>query len=89
MYVVSLKMKNNYGLIYFKMTLIMWPLSINYMPLFLIYINDISTTVSNKLLLYADDSVTIASGNTINAIANVFALDLKSIKKLVRGAKFK
>ena len=41
---------------------ILWPL------LFLIYINDISAAVNWKLLLYANNSVLIASGKSLVGI---------------------
>ena len=47
--------------------------------LFLLYINDMSVAVKCKLLLYADDSVWLASGRDIVGIEATVSSELESV----------
>ena len=47
--------------------------------LFLIYINDMSAVVKNKLLLYADDSAILVSGKNRSTIEKELAEDLETV----------
>ena len=47
--------------------------------LFLLYINDMSATVKCKLLLYADDSVLLASGKDLAEIEATLSSELESV----------
>ena len=47
--------------------------------LFLLYINDMSAAVKCKLLLYADDSVLLASGKDVVEIEATLSSELKSV----------
>lgn len=73
--------------------------------LFLIYVNDMSAVVENKLLLYADDSGILVSGKTIShvekllteylglvsqwLIANKLSLHLGKTESILFGSKHK
>ena len=48
-------------------------------PLFLIYVNDMSAVVKNKLLLYADDSAIMVSGKNISSIERDLTKDLEMV----------
>jgi len=47
--------------------------------LFLIYVNDMSTVVKNKLLLYADDSAILVSGKNKEHITSALSKDLELV----------
>ena len=47
--------------------------------LFLIYVNDMSAVVKNKLLLYADDSAIMVSGKNISCIEKYLTEDLEMV----------
>ena len=47
---------------------------------FLIYVNDMSSAISSKLILYADDSAIIYSAKSIKEIETVLSLELTSIQ---------
>ena len=49
--------------------------------LFLIYVNDISSAVKCKLLLYADDSALIVAGNNTEEIQHSLSRELESIRE--------
>ena len=47
--------------------------------LFLIYVNDMTTAVKCKLLLYADDSALLVSGKDVSEIEETLSLELESV----------
>ena len=47
--------------------------------LFLMYVNDMESSVSCKLILYVDDSTLLVSGKHIKTIVNVFGVNLLSL----------
>ena len=47
--------------------------------LFLVYVNDMSAVVQNKLLLYADDSAILVSGKDIPTVEKALSEDLLSV----------
>ena len=49
--------------------------------LFLIYVNDMSAVIDNKLLLYADDSAILVSGKCKSSIESQLSKDLDSISQ--------
>ena len=49
--------------------------------LFLLYVNDMQIAVNCKLLLYADDSALIVSGNCIGSIEQELGLELESVSE--------
>ena len=49
--------------------------------LFLAYVNDMKASVKCDLLLYADDSALIVSGNNILEIENILSRELKSVSE--------
>ena len=49
--------------------------------LFLIYVNDMESAVSCRLILYADDSALVISGKDISAIQNKLGEELKSLRE--------
>ena len=49
--------------------------------LFLIYVNDMSAVVENKLLLYADDSAILVSGKSKMEIENLLSNDLNIVSQ--------
>ena len=55
--------------------------------LFLIYVNDMSAVVKNKLLQYADDSAILVSGKDINYIENELTNDLNRVSNWLTDNK--
>jgi len=49
--------------------------------LFLIYVNDMSSAIRCKLLLYADDSALLVSGKDLNLIQNTLGDELENVSK--------
>jgi len=47
--------------------------------LFLVYVNDMSVVVQNKLILYADDYATLVSGKNISMVEKAVSEDLLSV----------
>jgi len=51
--------------------------------LFLIYVNDIPGAVKHKLLLYADDSAILVSGNCRHDIENILSSEMAVLSRWV------
>ena len=49
--------------------------------LFLIYVNDMPAAVKCKLMLYADDSALLISGNVVSEIETVLSAELAAVQK--------
>ena len=49
--------------------------------LFLIYVNDISGVIGNKLLLYADDSTILVADKDLSTVQNSFQTDLMIVSE--------
>jgi len=49
--------------------------------LFLMYVNDMSAVVQNKLLLYADDSAILVSGKNICMVEKALSEDLSTVSQ--------
>ena len=55
--------------------------------LFNLYINDLHTVISNKLLLYADDSVIYATSNSLTQLYQTLQEDLDNVALWCRSHK--
>ena len=55
--------------------------------LFLIYVNDMSAVVKNKLLLYADDSAILVSGKNIAQTELLLSRELETVSEWLIGNK--
>ena len=55
--------------------------------LFLIYANDLSAVVKNKLLLYADDSAILVAGKDIAQIESLLSSELETVSEWLIGNK--
>ena len=55
--------------------------------LFLIYVNDMSGVIGNKLLLYADDSAILVADNDISTVENALQTDLQIVSEWLTDNK--